>query len=61
VRVALSHARIAADAPPAQLEAAFRGVLSIDPGNEQARRNLEVLYRKTGRWVEGVIDPTAPK
>ena len=28
--------------------------------NPVHRRNLEVLYRKTGRWVEGVIDPGAP-
>jgi hypothetical protein len=36
---------------------AFRGVLEVDPANAQARHNLEVLYRRTGRWVEGVIDP----
>ncbi|MBP3957826.1 glycosyltransferase [Gemmata sp. G18] len=56
LRMALSHARIAADAAPEALEAAFRGVLELDPTNEQAKRNLEVLYRKTGRWVEGVLD-----
>jgi tetratricopeptide (TPR) repeat protein len=60
VRVALSHVHIAADSPPPALERAFRGVLELDPGNEQARRNLEVLYRKTGRWVEGVIDTKHP-
>lgn len=59
VRVALSHTRIAADAPPDLLEAAFRGVLALDPGNEQAKRNLAVLYRKTGRHIEGVIDTPA--
>jgi hypothetical protein len=57
VFVALSHARIAADAPPDVLEETFRAVLRLDPRNAQARHNLEVLYRKTGRWVEGVIDP----
>jgi glycosyltransferase involved in cell wall biosynthesis/tetratricopeptide (TPR) repeat protein/predicted O-methyltransferase YrrM len=60
VRVALSHAHIAADSPPDVLEPAFRGVLELDPHNAQARGNLEVLYRKTGRWLEGVRDPNAP-
>jgi len=27
------------------------------PANAQARHNLEILMRNTGRWVEGVIDP----
>ncbi|VTR92487.1 tfp pilus assembly protein : : TPR_2 [Gemmata massiliana] len=58
-RMAMSHARIAADAAPEAREAAFRGILELDPTNEQAKRNLEVLYRKTGRWVEGVLDGTA--
>jgi hypothetical protein len=58
VRVALSHIHIAADSPPDVLERAFQGILELDPHNEQARRNLEVLYRKTGRWLEGVIDHT---
>ncbi|MBX9691698.1 MAG: tetratricopeptide repeat protein, partial [Cyanobacteria bacterium] len=56
VRVALSHARIAAHAPPEQLEAAFRGVLELDPDNPQATRNLEVLLRQTGRHPEA--EPT---
>jgi glycosyltransferase involved in cell wall biosynthesis/predicted Zn-dependent protease/predicted O-methyltransferase YrrM len=56
LRVALSHAHIAAESPPEVLEASFRGVLEADPHNAQARRNLEVLYRKTGRWLEGVLD-----
>jgi tetratricopeptide (TPR) repeat protein len=60
LRVALSHTLIHADAPPEELEPAFRGVLELDPDNAQARRNLEVLYRKTGRWVEGVIDDFGP-
>jgi tetratricopeptide (TPR) repeat protein len=60
VRVALSHARLAENAPPEVLEAAFRGVLELDPANAQARHNLQVLMRNTGRWVEGVIDPFAP-
>lgn len=56
VRAALSHARIAAGAPPALLEAAFKGVLELDPHNAQAKHNLAVLYHKTGRTIEGVID-----
>jgi hypothetical protein len=42
------------------LEPAFRSILELDPHNDQAKRNLEVLYRKTGRWVEGVIDGAGP-
>jgi hypothetical protein len=38
------------------LEAALRDILELDPKNMQARHNLEVLYRNTGRWVEGVLD-----
>ena len=60
VRVALTHIHIAADAPPEVLEPAFRGVLELDPNNTQARHNLEVLYRKTGRWIEGVLDGAGP-
>ena len=56
LRVALSHALIAASAPVEELEAAFRGVLEVDPANTQARHNLEVALRNTGRWVEGVLD-----
>jgi hypothetical protein len=60
VRVALSHVRLAEGAPPEVLEAAFRSVLELDPTNAQAKHNLEVLMRNTGRWLEGVIDSTAP-
>jgi tetratricopeptide (TPR) repeat protein len=60
LRVALSHTLIHADAPPEELESAFRGVLEVDPNNAQAKHNLEILYRKTGRWLEGVIDHTHP-
>lgn len=56
LRVALSHIHIAADSPADAMEAAFRGVLEVDPRNTQAKYNLEVLYRKTGKWVEGVLD-----
>ena len=57
VRAALSHVRLADGSPPEVLEAAFKSVLELDPTNAQALHNLEVLYRNTGRWVEGVIDP----
>jgi thioredoxin-like negative regulator of GroEL len=56
LRVALSHIHIGANSPPESLEAAFKGVLELDPHNDQARRNLEALYRNTGKWVQGVID-----
>lgn len=56
LRVARSHAWIAADSPPELLEAAFRGVLELDSNNAQARYNMDVLYRNTGRHIEGVID-----
>jgi hypothetical protein len=45
---------------PAVLEAAFKGVLELDPNNVQARHNMQVLLRNIGRGVEGVIDPFAP-
>jgi hypothetical protein len=47
--------------PTKLLEAAFKGVLALDPENAQARHNLGVLYRKTGRHIEGVIDPNDPR
>jgi hypothetical protein len=56
VRVALSRAHIAADSPPEVIEPAFLNILELDPHNDQAKRNLGVFYRKTGRWVEGEID-----
>ena len=59
VRVVLSHVRLAEGAPPEVLEAAFKSVLELDPANEQARHNMEVLMRNTGRSIEGVIDPFA--
>lgn len=42
---------------PLEAERALREVLRLDPDNGQAKRNLEALYRNTGRWVEGVLDP----
>ena len=53
-------APLAQGAPPDVLEAAFNGVLELDPANAQARHNMQVLMRNTGRWIEGVIDPFAP-
>ena len=52
---------VKAGAGPEELEPAIRAVLEADPHNAQARHNLEVLLRTTGRWVEGVIDaPPGP-
>jgi hypothetical protein len=51
---------IRAGATEAELEPAIRAVLDVDPKHAQGRHNLEVLLRKTGRWVEGVIDGLAP-
>jgi tetratricopeptide (TPR) repeat protein len=59
VRVALSHVRLADGSPPEVLEAALRSILELDPRNAQAKHNLQVLMRNTGRWIEGVIDPPA--
>jgi tetratricopeptide (TPR) repeat protein len=56
VRSALMQVLIKAGADPVELEPAIRSVLELDPGNAQARHNLEVLLRKTGRWVVGVVD-----
>ena len=60
VRVALSHVRLADGSPPEVLESALKAVLELDPANAQAKHNLEVLYRNTGRWLAGVIDQTPP-
>jgi glycosyltransferase involved in cell wall biosynthesis len=60
VRVALSHVRFADGSPPEVIEAALRAILELDPNSPQAKHNLQVLMRNTGRWVEGVIDPTEP-
>lgn len=54
-RVTLSHVRLADGSPPEVLEAAFDSVPEVDPANAQARHNMQVLLRNTGRWVEGVI------
>ncbi len=54
---AYSYALLEGGAEPVEAEAALREVLILDPENGQAKRNLEALYRNTGRWVEGVLDP----
>ncbi|MCE9562617.1 MAG: glycosyltransferase, partial [Planctomycetes bacterium] len=54
LRITLSHARLADGSSPEVLEAALRSILEIDPNNTQARHNLQVLMRNTGRWIEGV-------
>jgi glycosyltransferase involved in cell wall biosynthesis len=56
LRVTLTHALLKGGSDPAAAEAAIGEVLARDPGNAQARRNLEVLLREQGRWIEGVID-----
>jgi glycosyltransferase involved in cell wall biosynthesis/Tfp pilus assembly protein PilF/predicted O-methyltransferase YrrM len=57
VRVALSHVRFADGSPPEVIEAALMAILELDPNNPQAKHNLQVLLRNTGRWIEGVIEP----
>jgi tetratricopeptide (TPR) repeat protein len=59
VRAAYSYALLKGGFDPIEAEAALREVLKLDPNNAQAKRNLEALYRNTGRWVEGVLDPPA--
>ena len=61
VRAAYSYALLEAGADPIEAEGALREVLKLDPNNIQARRNLEALYRNTGRWVEGVVDSPPEK
>ena len=56
VWAALSYCLLEGGADPVGAEAALREVLRLDPENVQAKRNLEALYRNTGRWVEGAID-----
>jgi glycosyltransferase involved in cell wall biosynthesis len=57
MRVTLSHVRMADGSPPEVIEEALKAILELDPANPQARHNMQVLLRNTGRWVEGVIDP----
>ena len=56
-RIKAIQRRAQGGADPVEAEAAVREVLRLDPHNAQARTNLEALYRNTGRWVEGVLDP----
>jgi glycosyltransferase involved in cell wall biosynthesis/tetratricopeptide (TPR) repeat protein len=58
VRVALSHVRLADGSPPETIEAALMAILELDASHPQAKHNLQVLMRNTGRWIEGIIDPT---
>ncbi|MBX9626475.1 MAG: hypothetical protein K2X82_21925, partial [Gemmataceae bacterium] len=60
VRAALCQVLIRAGAGPAEVEAAARAVLAVDPGNAQARHNLEVALRRADRWLEGVSDAVPP-
>ncbi len=59
VRAALTQVIIKDGADPAELEPALLAVLALDAHNAQARHNLEVLLRKTGRWIEGFVDGSA--
>ena len=58
IRTALSYALLEGGFDSLEAEAALRQVLKLEPEKVQAKRNLEALYRNTGRWVEGAIDPT---
>lgn len=50
-----------AGAGPGEPEPAIQAAPAADPGHAQARHNLEVLLRTTGRWPENVVDsPPAP-
>lgn len=53
---AYSYALLESGSDFGEAERALREVLRLDPENAQAKRNLEALYRNTGRWVEGVVD-----
>ena len=44
--VLLSHALLQQGTDPAAAEQTLRDVLTMDPGNTEARQNLEVLLRK---------------
>jgi len=56
VRAAYSYELLESGADPVEAEEVLRAILRLDPGNTQAKRNLEALYRNTGRWVEGILD-----
>jgi glycosyltransferase involved in cell wall biosynthesis/tetratricopeptide (TPR) repeat protein len=61
IRVAYSYALLEGGFDPLDAEAALRDVLKLDPENAQAKRNLEALYRNTGRWVQGMLDADGAK
>jgi hypothetical protein len=44
-----SYALLKGGFDPVEAEAALRAALKLDPENGQATRNLEALYRNTGR------------
>jgi GT2 family glycosyltransferase/tetratricopeptide (TPR) repeat protein len=48
-RIILTHVLLQEGRDWAAAERALRGVLELDPGNAQARQNLEVLLRQQGR------------
>lgn len=60
VRVAMSYALMRGGAPPEEVEPALQAILALDPDNAQARRNLEVVLRKTGRWSEAGREGEVP-
>jgi glycosyltransferase involved in cell wall biosynthesis len=61
IRAAYSYALLEGGFDPLDAETALRDVLKLDPENAQAKRNLEALYRNTGRWVEGMLDADGAK
>jgi tetratricopeptide (TPR) repeat protein len=48
LRLALSHVLLCEGRDVAATEQALRGVLELDPGNQQARANLDALRRRAG-------------
>jgi tetratricopeptide (TPR) repeat protein len=60
-RVFLSHALLQEGRDWNAAEKSLRDILTIDPGNTQARQNLEVLLRQQERYAEVAPDGTGEK
>jgi tetratricopeptide (TPR) repeat protein len=56
-RVLLSYALLQEGKDPDAAAQALRDLLGVDPDNDEARRNLEVLLHKQGRFANGAVPP----
>jgi tetratricopeptide (TPR) repeat protein len=56
-RVLLSYALLQEAKDPEAAGQALRDLIGVDPGNDEARRNLEVLLRRQDRFAGGTVPP----